>query len=330
MKKVLALILAAAVTATVVSGCNNGGSASSADGSSAAPESSSAGESSKAPSDEDISANLRVLYPGTTDIEKEVANDLKKAAEDKYPNMKIEYIFLSWTDLDAKLLVMDQANDYPDVTQINEVENAARAGALEPIKPYLESSDILSIDNFDPVGLEYKTYDGVLYGVPHVLCTYAHIYNKDLCDAAGVDSLQLSYILMNQQLRQPFPGQIVEILSNRHRGQGRVHGLLFQGAPQQGLFHLGAVPAAKIIAVDFTAGHPALSDPQLKLQLAASGNPGLLFYVVFRRLAVIPFPGIVPRALDLPNPVQILWGELVRRRRFAAEHLVRQQAPEFL
>ena len=37
------------------------------------------------------------------------------------------------------------------------------------------------------MGLEYKTYDGVLYGVPHVLCTYAHIYNKDLCDAAGVD-----------------------------------------------------------------------------------------------------------------------------------------------
>lgn len=187
MKKVLALILAAAVTATVVSGCNNGGSTSSAGGSSAAPESSSAGESSKAPSNEDVSANLRVLYPGTTDIEKEVANDLKKAAEDKYPNMKIEYIFLSWTDLDAKLLVMDQANDYPDVTQINEVENAVRAGALEPIEPYLESSDILSIDNFDPVGLEYKTYDGVLYGVPHVLCTYAHIYNKDLCDAAGVD-----------------------------------------------------------------------------------------------------------------------------------------------
>ena len=66
----------------------------------------------------------------------------------------MEYNFLSWTDLDAKLLVMDQANDYPDVTQINEVENAVRAGALEPIEPYLEKSDILSLENFNQVGLD--------------------------------------------------------------------------------------------------------------------------------------------------------------------------------
>ena len=123
----------------------------------------------------------------TTDIEKEVANDLKAAFEEQYPNATVEYNFLSWTDLDAKLLVMDQANDYPDVTQINEVENAVRAGALEPIEPYLEKSDILSLENFNQVGLDYKTYDGVLYGLPHVLCTYAHIYNKDLCDEAGID-----------------------------------------------------------------------------------------------------------------------------------------------
>ena len=175
MKKVLALILAAAMTATVFAGCNDGSTSSTADDGSSAASPASEDGSSEEPSNEDWSGTLRVLYPGTTDIEKEVANDLKAAFEEQYPNATVEYNFLSWTDLDAKLLVMDQANDYPDVTQINEVENAVRAGALEPIEPYLEKSDILSLENFNQVGLDYKTYDGVLYGLPHVLCTYAHI-----------------------------------------------------------------------------------------------------------------------------------------------------------
>lgn len=187
MKKVLALILAAAMTATVFAGCNDGSTSSTADDGSSAASPASEDGSSEEPSNEDWFGTLRVLYPGTTDIEKEVANDLKAAFEEQYPNATVEYNFLSWTDLDAKLLVMDQANDYPDVTQINEVENAVRAGALEPIEPYLEKSDILSLENFNQVGLDYKTYDGVLYGLPHVLCTYAHIYNKDLCDEAGID-----------------------------------------------------------------------------------------------------------------------------------------------
>lgn len=188
MKKVLALILAAAMTATVFAACDNsGGTASTGGDSSTTSSTDTSDESSEEPSNEDWSGTLRVLYPGTTDIEKEVANDLKDAFEDQYPNATVEYNFLSWTDLDAKLLVMDQANDYPDVTQINEVENAVRAGALEPIEPYLEKSDVISLENFDAVGLEYKTFDGVLYGLPHVLCTYAHIYNKDLCDEAGID-----------------------------------------------------------------------------------------------------------------------------------------------
>ena len=94
MKKVLALILAAAMTATVFAGCNDGSTSSTADDGSSAASPASEDGSSEEPSNEDWSGTLRVLYPGTTDIEKEVANDLKAAFEEQYPNATVEYLSL--------------------------------------------------------------------------------------------------------------------------------------------------------------------------------------------------------------------------------------------
>ena len=111
----------------------------------------------------------------------------------------------------------------------------------------------------------------------------------------------------------------------------RGEGAHYRGAvikAQQGLFHLGAVPASKKIAVNSTAGDPPLGYPELKLQLSAALYTGFLFHAVLRRLAVVPLPGIVAGGLDFLNPVQILLGKPVGRRRLSAEHFVRQQVPK--
>lgn len=74
----------------------------------------------------------------------------------------------------------------------------------------------------------------------------------------------------NQKLRQLFPGKIMKIFPDRQRLQSLLHSSLFQRTAQQGLFHLGAVPASKKIAVNSTAGDPPLGYPELKLQLPAA------------------------------------------------------------
>ena len=74
----------------------------------------------------------------------------------------------------------------------------------------------------------------------------------------------------NQKLRQLFPGKIMKIFPDRQRLQSLLHSSLFQRTAQQGLFHLGAVPASKKIAVNSTAGDPPLGYPELKLQLSAA------------------------------------------------------------
>lgn len=83
--------------------------------------------------DADLTAHLRVLYPGTSDLEKEIANDIAVEMKKKYPNVEVEYLFLVWADIESKLAAMIASGDYPDVMQIQDVVNPVSMGALEPI-----------------------------------------------------------------------------------------------------------------------------------------------------------------------------------------------------
>ena len=66
MKKMIAGLMCLLIGLSTFTGCGNTSSASSSTGSAAAAN--SAGNQ-----DTNLKANLRVLYPGTTDLEKEIA-----------------------------------------------------------------------------------------------------------------------------------------------------------------------------------------------------------------------------------------------------------------
>ena len=135
----------------------------------------------------ELTAHLRVLYPGTSDLEKEIANDIAVALNEKYPNIEVEYIFLAWADIETKMAVRVNTGDYPDVMQIQDVANAVAMGALEPIEPWIEKSDLVSIENFSQAGLEKMSVDGTLYATPMTVIPYSHIINADLFEQAGID-----------------------------------------------------------------------------------------------------------------------------------------------
>ena len=180
MKKMIAGLMCLLMGLSTFTGCGNTSSASSSTGSAAAAN--SAGNQ-----DTNLKANLRVLYPGTTDLEKEIATEMQTELKKKYPNINVEYLFLSWSDIEKKLAVMTQSNDYPDVMQVQDVTNAVAMGALEPIQPYIEKSKDYKMSMFSQVGLKADTVKGTLYAAPFSLIPYSHIVNKDLFKSVGID-----------------------------------------------------------------------------------------------------------------------------------------------
>ena len=168
MKKVLALILCLAMMLTVLTSLTVTATAETA-------------------VNTELTAHLRVLYPGTSDLEKEIAGDIETAMKAKYPNVTIEYLFLSWADLESKLAAMIASGDYPDVMQIQDVVNPVAMGALEPIQPWIEKSQALKMDDFSQVALDNNSVDGALYAVPMCMIPYSHIVNTDLFTKAGID-----------------------------------------------------------------------------------------------------------------------------------------------
>ncbi len=137
--------------------------------------------------DADLTAHLRVLYPGTSDLEKEIANDIAVEMKKKYPNVEVEYLFLVWADIESKLAAMIASGDYPDVMQIQDVVNPVSMGALEPIQPWIEKSSSLAMDNFSSVALENNSVDGTLYAAPMCMIPYSHIVNTEMLSNANID-----------------------------------------------------------------------------------------------------------------------------------------------
>lgn len=168
MKKVWSFVLCLAIMMTVIAGFATGAAAESA-------------------VNTELTAQLRVLYPGTSDLEKEIAGDIEAAMKEKYPNVTIEYLFLSWADIESKLAAMIASGDYPDVMQIQDVVNPVAMGALEPIQPWIEKSSSLKLDQFSQVALDNNSVDGTLYAVPMCMIPYSHIVNTELFEKAGID-----------------------------------------------------------------------------------------------------------------------------------------------
>jgi ABC-type glycerol-3-phosphate transport system substrate-binding protein len=130
-----------------------------------------------------LSANLRILYPGTSDIEKAWAETVKKEVTRRYPNIKIEYIYLNWSDIEKKMAIMVAAGDYPDMMQIQDVVNPVAMGALEPLDGYFNAK--INASKFSAASLEYSRVNGKLYALPVLAVVYGHAVNMDLLKKAG-------------------------------------------------------------------------------------------------------------------------------------------------
>ncbi|HYG60079.1 MAG TPA: sugar ABC transporter substrate-binding protein [Symbiobacteriaceae bacterium] len=172
MRKWLALVLL--TTLLLLAGC---GSKPAAEPAAKAPE------TPKAPEP----VTLRVVFSGTSEPEKAWSVKVKEQIEKKYQHIKIEYMYIPWGDLEKKLTIMIQANDYPDIIQTQELANLIAMKAMEPLDSYLTKADSpTKKDHFIQGALEYSAYDGKTYALPLAAIGYGLMVNEELLSKAGL------------------------------------------------------------------------------------------------------------------------------------------------
>jgi multiple sugar transport system substrate-binding protein len=134
----------------------------------------------------ELKANLKIMWPGTSETEKEVAAKLKEKVESDYSGINIEFIFLSWSDMEQKMAVMVQSGDSPDLMMVQDITNPVAMDALEPLDGYL--NDAINEEKFIPAAWENMQSGGTLYAVPGLAIIYSHVLNTQLFEAYGIDT----------------------------------------------------------------------------------------------------------------------------------------------
>jgi len=134
-----------------------------------------------------VKADIRFVWPGTSEIEKDMAEKFKAAMKEKYPGVNIEFMYLSWSDMEKKLAVMINSGDAPDLTQTQDVTNLVQMDGLEDLTPFLEQAgDRLKPDNFLPGTMEYSMIDGKVYSIPQLGQAFALMVNEEMLNEVGM------------------------------------------------------------------------------------------------------------------------------------------------
>jgi len=134
-----------------------------------------------------VEADIRFVYPGTSEAEKELAEQFKAKMKEKYPKVNIEYMFLSWNDMEKKLAVMINSNDWPDMTMTQDVTNLVQLKGLADLAPFLNAPDSkLKKDNLLPGTLEYVSRGDAVYSIPNLVNSFSLMVNESMLNDTGM------------------------------------------------------------------------------------------------------------------------------------------------
>ncbi|ROR25289.1 multiple sugar transport system substrate-binding protein [Mobilisporobacter senegalensis] len=112
--------------------------------------------------------------------------DVKKGFEEKYPNIKIEYMTAEYGQMLTQVVTWAGGGEIVDLVlgEIPWIPTLADAGLAVPVTDAF-SEDYLS--QIYPSMLEATNVDGVPYGIPMYASPFVMFYNKDLFEQAGLD-----------------------------------------------------------------------------------------------------------------------------------------------
>lgn len=181
MKKIIALFMAALMV-FLLAAC--GQTASNSNDTNSTTESSAASQNN-AKSSETVTikfANYAVLEEGY----KEFWENIKTGFEEKYDNIKIEYVTAPYNEIVNQVISMAGAGEKVDLLfgEISWIPTFQAAGISVPVDTVL-TEEFLS-DFYSPA-LEACSIDGKPYALPVYVSPFILYYNKDLFKQAGLD-----------------------------------------------------------------------------------------------------------------------------------------------
>lgn len=129
---------------------------------------------------------LRFIFSGTSETEKAWSVRAKDRVEAAIPNVRMEYLYIPWSDLEKKLVVMLRAGDVPDLLLTLDVTNLVAMGALEPLDAYIKQANSRVNPSLWYEGAwNYSTVDGSVYSLPLAAIAYGLVVREDILAAAG-------------------------------------------------------------------------------------------------------------------------------------------------
>ena len=133
-------------------------------------------------------ANYALLESGYT----EFWETAKASFEQKYPNVTIEWITAPYGEMVNQVINMAGGGDVVDAvfSELIWVPTFADAGLAAPIESCF---DEVFLSDFYPNVLASHQIDGITYALPLYVSSVIIYYNKDILQAAGIESAPSTY-----------------------------------------------------------------------------------------------------------------------------------------
>jgi len=105
--------------------------------------------------------------------------------EKKYPNIKIKWIDVPYSEGEKRALAAVMSNDVPDLINMNPGFGATMAskGALIDIKKYIYPE---KYDDYLPESWKASSVSGITFGIPWYITSAVTIYNKQILNNTGI------------------------------------------------------------------------------------------------------------------------------------------------
>lgn len=127
--------------------------------------------------DGDGKTKVRMMYWN----KEETMEDFLKLAEEKLPDVEIEFNFVAVDQFNGTLETQLQAGEGPDILPTGESEMHIKAGYL------LDLTNQDFIQNYSKAAIDSISYDGKVYGVPGVSWFEGIFYNKEIFEQNHIE-----------------------------------------------------------------------------------------------------------------------------------------------
>lgn len=193
VKKLIALLLVAVMTISLVA-CGNdttkdsGSSAGSSASSSSENKSSEEKKSDTAEKDGDVAKEdtITIMVPPVTGDYVDLLNGWIADFQKDYPHIKVDVISTSWDEHTSKLTTAALAGTAPDIAEVSygAIGTFVEMGTAINIADYMDAERLA---DYDQNALDYMTLENTVYGLPLYITIQALGGNRAMLEAAGAD-----------------------------------------------------------------------------------------------------------------------------------------------